>query len=236
MLKLAILAALAFMAPITFANSNNNVHVSVVVQENEPTIHHNQPNTIPSLSPEQQQEPMPVHYRRRSKKSVWNNNTVLKHNVESGAEINSATIDEEELSFRRRGRGAPAQPNPLAGHNNVNNCWIILNGDTMDITRFDHPLKGGLQRLVGQCGHDATEGLHGLHQAEYDIQMKNFIIDASTGRFRMDQTLNPLSRDCDKSITLAARVAKPKPRSSDPPQYQHKSDDELAQLLNHLRR
>jgi cytochrome b involved in lipid metabolism len=249
MLKLAVLAALALLAPsIGIVNANNNnVHVSVDIQTsnnlpfNHHNNHHNHNNNINNNIPLPIPESRPTRPRpRRTRRPVWNNKTILPHNQ---AEINSAVSDEESVDFKRRGGGggggggaAASKPNPLAGHNKIDNCWIVLNGDTMDITRFDHPLKGGLLRIVPQCGHDVTEGLHGLHQAEYDVQMKSFIIDASTGTFRMDQSLNPLSKDCDKSLTLAARVVKPHAPAHHETHYQDKSDVELSNMLNQLRR
>jgi len=83
----------------------------------------------------------------------------------------------------------------LSNHNKVDNCWVVLNSLTLDLSRFDHPLPGGIVRIQSQCGSDVTNNLHAKHQDKYDTDLTQFQINHSTGKFLEDQRSNPFSLD-----------------------------------------
>jgi len=54
----------------------------------------------------------------------------------------------------------------VAKHNTANDCWIIIDGDVYDVTKFAKMHPGGLQVLLDAAGQDATEDFYGLHRAD----------------------------------------------------------------------
>jgi len=222
MLKIALLAALALLAPTELVSANS-VHVEVNV--NSPTQHHhnNHHHKPEHTHHTEHNEIRPVYHLRAPK---------LSNNLVSQADLDEALFSDDPLTAfksRNNNRGGDPQLQAVSKHATWDNCWIRLNGEVLDITRFDHPFKGGLKHIAAQCGHDSTQGLHGLHQAEYDEQMKMFVIDYKTGKFRMDQHQNPLSFDGDAHDKLAHTA---KTFDAPKPVYVQQSSQELGDLLN----
>lgn len=60
-------------------------------------------------------------------------------------------------------------------HNNIDDCWIVLNGDVYDITEFIKIHPGGAARLMEVAGKDATEKFHMIHSDEVLEKMKEYI-------------------------------------------------------------
>jgi flavocytochrome c len=54
----------------------------------------------------------------------------------------------------------------VAKHNKENDCWVIVNGQVLDVTDFlgDHP--GGKKAILIYAGRDATEEFNMLHKAD----------------------------------------------------------------------
>lgn len=46
----------------------------------------------------------------------------------------------------------------VSKHNKENDCWVVVNGQVLDVTKFlnDHP--GGKKAILLYAGKDATEG------------------------------------------------------------------------------
>ncbi len=44
----------------------------------------------------------------------------------------------------------------VAKHNSANDCWLIINNNVYEVTKYinDHP--GGAQKIISFCGQDAT--------------------------------------------------------------------------------
>lgn len=61
-------------------------------------------------------------------------------------------------------------------HNNVNDCWIVLNGEVYDVTSFigNHP--GGAARLLEVAGKDATNKFLQVHSPEVLDRMKGHLV------------------------------------------------------------
>ncbi|KAG0221226.1 FAD binding domain-containing protein [Mortierella sp. GBAus27b] len=105
-----------------------------------------------------------------------------------GGFTTSVTVDPSgqkinlEISWGGAGKGAGAaapapaveQPKKLreisaaevAKHNTENDCWVIVNGQVLDVTKFlpDHP--GGKKSIMIFAGRDASEEFNMLHKPE----------------------------------------------------------------------
>ena len=51
-------------------------------------------------------------------------------------------------------------------HNKLDDCWVVVNGDVLDVTDFisDHP--GGKQAIIMFAGKNATEEFNMLHKPD----------------------------------------------------------------------
>ena len=58
----------------------------------------------------------------------------------------------------------------VAKHCSENDCWVIIQGNVYDVTKFlrDHP--GGKKVLLNVAGKDATTQFQSLHQANVLLQ------------------------------------------------------------------
>ncbi|CAR27505.1 ZYRO0C18524p [Zygosaccharomyces rouxii] len=72
-------------------------------------------------------------------------------------------------------------------HNNVNDCWIVLNGEIYDVTSFIGKHPGGAARLLEVAGRDATAKFLQVHSQEVLDRMKNHLIYIGKlkGRFEL---------------------------------------------------
>jgi cytochrome b involved in lipid metabolism len=54
----------------------------------------------------------------------------------------------------------------VAKHNNEGDCWVVVNGQVLDATKFlpDHP--GGKKAIVIYAGKDASEEFNMMHKPE----------------------------------------------------------------------
>ena len=54
----------------------------------------------------------------------------------------------------------------VAKHNKPNDCWMVVNGEVLDVTKFldEHP--GGREALLLFAGRDATEEFNMLHKPD----------------------------------------------------------------------
>ena len=53
----------------------------------------------------------------------------------------------------------------VAKHNKEDDCWVVVNGQVLDVTEFmpDHP--GGKKAIMVFAGKDASEEFNMLHDA-----------------------------------------------------------------------
>ncbi|ORY07221.1 cytochrome b5, partial [Basidiobolus meristosporus CBS 931.73] len=54
----------------------------------------------------------------------------------------------------------------VAKHNTKEDCWVIVNGQVLDVTKFlpDHP--GGAKAILLFAGRDASEEFNMLHKPD----------------------------------------------------------------------
>jgi flavocytochrome c len=90
------------------------------------------------------------------------------------------------------GSSAPAAPAKTTGtqeytaeevakHNNEKDCWVIINGDVLNVTKFlpDHP--GGKKAILLYAGKDATEEFNMLHEKNVVVK---YAPEAIIGKFK----------------------------------------------------
>lgn len=69
----------------------------------------------------------------------------------------------------------------VAAHNTASDCWIIVNTRVYNVTNFIAIHPGGADRILNQCGSDATksfttQGGEGQHSASAQAQLKSMQI------------------------------------------------------------
>ena len=76
-------------------------------------------------------------------------------------------IEEEKLpepKAKSEGKaGGEYTAEEVAKHNKEDDCWVIINGEVLDVTNFleDHP--GGVKAIMLYAGRDATEEFEMIH-------------------------------------------------------------------------
>lgn len=67
----------------------------------------------------------------------------------------------------------------VAKHNKPTDCWVVVNGQVLDVTKFlpDHP--GGGPAILLYAGKDATEEFNMLHKPEV---VKKYAPDSIIGK------------------------------------------------------
>lgn len=66
----------------------------------------------------------------------------------------------------------------VEAHNNINDCWLVINNNVYDITEFIPQHPGG-KRILSGCGKDATDYFQGqdIHREENAAQyLPEFLI------------------------------------------------------------
>jgi len=80
--------------------------------------------------------------------------------IEIVSEDNEGMTDEVQDSTEKASvsgsENAKYSLSEVAKHDNVDNCWLVLNGKVYDVTEFVSSHPGGKAILEG-CGKDATE-------------------------------------------------------------------------------
>ncbi|OIW04605.1 hypothetical protein TanjilG_18082 [Lupinus angustifolius] len=93
----------------------------------------------------------------------------------------------------------------VAKHNNVKDCWIIVNGKVYDVTPFldDHP--GGDEALVTATAKDATIDFEDIGHSDTAIEdMKKYYVgdvDTNTLPANLDKNKPQLIREVNASNT-----------------------------------
>jgi predicted heme/steroid binding protein len=69
----------------------------------------------------------------------------------------------------------------VAKHNNEQDCWVIVNGEVLNVTKFlpDHP--GGKKAILLYAGRDASEEFNMLHEKNVVVK---YAPDAVIGKFK----------------------------------------------------
>jgi len=51
----------------------------------------------------------------------------------------------------------------VAAHNKEDDCWVVVNGEVLDVTKFMHDHPGGKMAIMTFAGRDATHEFNMLH-------------------------------------------------------------------------
>lgn len=71
----------------------------------------------------------------------------------------------------------------ITKHNTENDCWLILKGAVLDLTKFVPKHPGGIEALVGNAGSDITESFEAFHDDSIVFKYaKDCIIGRVKGR------------------------------------------------------
>lgn len=88
---------------------------------------------------------------------------ILNADSGHGGEISTGAPPDVEEAGKAGGMGEYSAEE-VAKHNTENDCWVIVNGQVLDVTNFlgDHP--GGKLAIMTFAGADATEEFNMLHE------------------------------------------------------------------------
>ena len=75
----------------------------------------------------------------------------------------SASSGDKKASSSSSSSGGSYSAEEVAKHNKKDDCWVIVDGQVLDVTKFlpDHP--GGEKAILLYAGRDATEEFNMLH-------------------------------------------------------------------------
>lgn len=59
--------------------------------------------------------------------------------------------------------GKPFTLNEVAGHSSKTDCWVTINGQVCDLTKFMHTHPGGVQAIMDFAGKDASKEWNTIH-------------------------------------------------------------------------
>jgi cytochrome b involved in lipid metabolism len=139
--------------------------------------HHGLSKTVISLDPEQQRVTFDVIWnqgkpgRASSSTTSTNNTSKTSTNTSTNSEVNADL--QEELNARKGGGGSSSgsgqktySREEVAKHNNDKDCWVIVNGQVLNVTSFlkDHP--GGKDAIMLFAGKEASEEFNMIHKAD----------------------------------------------------------------------
>ena len=75
----------------------------------------------------------------------------------------SASQEKKEEATEKKSESQAFTTQDVAAHNKKDDCWVIVNGQVLDVTKFlpEHP--GGEKAILLYAGRDATEEFNMLH-------------------------------------------------------------------------
>jgi len=86
--------------------------------------------------------------------------------VPPGSESDNASKDDKSQDDASKSANIQKEYSmeEVAKHNTENDCWVVVNGQVLDVTGFldDHP--GGKMAIVTFAGKDASEEFNMLHE------------------------------------------------------------------------
>ncbi|SCU91380.1 LAFA_0F03400g1_1 [Lachancea sp. 'fantastica'] len=68
------------------------------------------------------------------------------------------------------------KPSEVMLHNQLDDCWIVLNGEVYDVTEFLQMHPGGAARIMQVAGRDATKTFYSIHSDSTLEKMKSSLV------------------------------------------------------------
>jgi len=92
-----------------------------------------------------------------------------------------ATSAPKETEIKKPDRNTEYTKAEVAKHNTEKDCWVIVNGEVLNVTKFlpDHP--GGKKAILLYAGKDATEEFNMLHKPDV---VEKYAPDAIIGKLK----------------------------------------------------
>ncbi|KAM0278770.1 hypothetical protein ACHAQH_004961 [Verticillium albo-atrum] len=94
----------------------------------------------------------------------------------------------------------------VAAHNTRDDCWMIIQGQVYDVTKYIHDHPGGADVLIDAAGQDATVEFDNAGHSEDAFEI---MAEYHVGKFKGIPT-----RNVPKPVTLKAKAALPKATSA----------------------
>uniref|UniRef100_A0A0N5CB39 Cytochrome-b5 reductase n=1 Tax=Strongyloides papillosus TaxID=174720 RepID=A0A0N5CB39_STREA len=95
----------------------------------------------------------------------------------------------------------------LSKHNNLSDCWIVINGKVFDVTEYLEYHPGGISEIVNYGGKDATEAFIDIHAwINYNGFLKNYCVGTFKGKFpkisKMESLVEEEDMEREQSKTI----------------------------------
>jgi cytochrome b involved in lipid metabolism len=65
----------------------------------------------------------------------------------------------------------------VSSHNNENDCWLVIDGQVYDVTRYIPMHPGGRDKIIAFCGKDATSAFDSKHSPSAKKGLVNFWLE-----------------------------------------------------------
>jgi hypothetical protein len=145
----------------------------------------------------------------------------------------------------QRAKNAPSQSSTASksdlakSHTRADDCWVLINGELLDISNLDHPVIGGVSIIADKkaCGNEVASELKMKHSDLTLEKMKLFrILPECNFEFAVDQRTNGASLYSASFNIQKARgdVKKASLKSNIEKGLAGKSPKELLEMLKQL--
>ncbi len=68
----------------------------------------------------------------------------------------------------------------VSQHDNPSNCWVVVDGNVLDVTKFIKRHPGGPSAIINHCGKDATQAFNSRPQV-HDRGARRLLMEMRVG-------------------------------------------------------
>ena len=95
----------------------------------------------------------------------------------------------EEKVEEKKSVGGSYTVEEVAKHNKKNDCWVIVDGQVLDVTSFLHEHPGGEKAILLYAGRDATEEFNMLHDPKVCLIRFSYVLSQCSHYCRSSQDM-----------------------------------------------